>query len=127
MDFIVQRLPLPYTSILINRRYRLVRACTSSSRTWSSIVELNQDDAKLAKLTLRTMLQLARWDRRSGMVLGILGFLVVICVVVTQLLLIPLNLASAFHLPHLLWLDSLPTWFGIGIVLGVGAWIVGDR
>lgn len=66
------------------------------------------------------------------MALGILGLAVIISALVTQLIFVPINAVSSFHLPLPLgiipaWVSAFPGWVVMGGLLLVLAWLVGDR
>jgi len=61
------------------------------------------------------------------MVLGLLGVVVLICSFFAQTLLLPLHIVNAFHLPLPLWLGTVQTWLGLGVVLFISSWLMGDR
>lgn len=58
--------------------------------------------------------------------LGILGLTVLLCVVLTQLLLLPFHLVGCFQLPSLPWIGNLQQWLGLAIVLGLATWLLND-
>ncbi|EKQ70643.1 hypothetical protein OsccyDRAFT_0945 [Leptolyngbyaceae cyanobacterium JSC-12] len=66
------------------------------------------------------------------MVLGLLGLALLISVIATQLVVMPIQALSSWHLPLLVgaipyWLNTVSTWviWG-GLLLGI-AWLLGDR
>lgn len=60
------------------------------------------------------------------MELAMLGLLVLICASFAQSLLVPLHVANAVHLTLPLWLSSVQSWIGLGLVLFLGAWLISD-
>jgi hypothetical protein len=61
------------------------------------------------------------------MELILLGVVVILCALFAQTLLIPIHVTNSFHLPLPLWLGSVQTWLGLGFVLFLGSWFLGDR
>lgn len=59
--------------------------------------------------------------------LSLLLLLVIICGVFVQALLLPFNLINSLQLPLPLWLGTVETWLGLGLILFLGAWLLGDR
>lgn len=59
--------------------------------------------------------------------LGILGLLVLLSAILSQTLLFPVSVVDSFHLPLPFWFGHLSTWVGIGVLLLIGAWLLGDR
>lgn len=58
--------------------------------------------------------------------IGILGAVVLLCVVVAQIMITPINALSSFHIPAFLGVGKLFTWIAVGGVLLLGAWLLGD-
>ncbi len=62
--------------------------------------------------------------------LGIFTIVLGICLFFYKILIFPVSLLLSLHPPHLLeflGISQLPTWAGLGAVLAVGAWLLGDR
>ena len=71
-------------------------------------------------------MQMLQRVKERNLELSLLGLLVGFCVIVTQFLLIPFSIADSFQLPIPLWLGNLQSWIWLGIVLWIGAWLLGD-
>jgi hypothetical protein len=65
--------------------------------------------------------------RSCEMELGLFGLVVVVCALFAQTLLVPIHIINGVHLPLPLWLGSVQTWFTVGAVLWLSAWLMGDR
>ncbi len=59
--------------------------------------------------------------------LGILGGLILLCAVLTQILLIPIHAIEFFHLSLPFWLGQVQTWIMLAGAALVSAWLLGDR
>ncbi|MDX2242142.1 MAG: hypothetical protein NW224_15765 [Leptolyngbyaceae cyanobacterium bins.302] len=69
-----------------------------------------------------------RWVEAGVLMgLGILGLFVLLSAILAQMLLFPVSVVDSFHLPIPLWFGHLSGWVGLGILLVVGAWLLGDR
>lgn len=62
--------------------------------------------------------------------LGIFIIVLGICLFAYKIIIFPMSFLLSLHLPNVLdvvGISQLPTWAGLGVVLALGAWLLGDR